>query len=78
MIWIAPQNSKLSKIFDKYINVFGVHNFATAKFPCKHLKHAAGVMAQGPNSMEKIGHKNACEKPLLFKPELNTVLTVRF
>ena len=52
MIWIAPQNSKLSKIFDKYINVFGVHNFATAKFPCKHLKHAAGVMAQGPNSME--------------------------
>ena len=58
MIRIAPRNSKLSEVFDKYINVFGVHNFATPKYTCQQLKHAAGVMAQGPNSMgKKLGRK---------------------
>ena len=48
----TPYRSQLSNTFDKYIKVFGVHNFATPNYPCEKMKHAAGVMAQGPNSME--------------------------
>jgi len=38
--------SPFQKVFKKYVNVFGVHCFATARTPDAKLRHAAVIMAE--------------------------------
>lgn len=43
---IPTEHDGFAVAFSQYINVFGVHIFATEATPCTKVQHAAGVMAQ--------------------------------